>query len=237
MATLLELVQGFCVATGLDKPNAVVSNQDDQISQIVGILNEGTKELGEKYQWSFLQFLATFNSTGVESQGTMDSIAPGYRKMLDDTLWSNSNRLPGRGGITPADSQALRIWGRPNALVNFRQMGGELHFLPPGTAGLQYSFEYQSRFCVWDNDDKKPKEAFTKDTDTTILPAHLYRLDLRWRWKMEKGLAYSEHMRTFESACKQAYADSTGKMQLSMGTQRHGSMPGIIVPLGNWQQP
>ncbi len=237
MATLLQIVQSFCGTTGLDRPNAVMSNQDDQVQQIVALLNEGTTDLGLKNSWSQLQFIATFQSTGVESQGTMGSIAPGFRQMISDTLWSESQRLPGRGGISPQDSQALRIWGRPNALVNFREMGGELHFIPAGPAGLTFSFEYQGKYCVLDGDTGLPKEFFTKDTDRTVLPDHLYKLDLRWRWKMEKGLAYSEHLRTFESSCKQAYADSVGKMPLKMHSPETKNMPGIVVPLGNWQKP
>lgn len=237
MATLVQIVQRFCSSTGLDVPSAVMSSGDDQIKQIVALLNEGVVELGNKYPWSRLQFLTTFLSTGDESQGKIEDIAPGFQKMLSDTLWSVSNRLPGRGGITPADSQALRIWGRPNALVNFRLMDGELHFLPPGAAGLSYSFEYQSRFCVYDGDTHELKEFFTKDTDYTVLPDMLYIFDLRWRWKMEKMLAYSEHLRSFETLAKQTYSNQLGALPVRMD-QPHGAvLPGIVVPLGNWNKP
>lgn len=237
MATLLQIVRNFCQTTGLDVPQTVLASQDDQVTQILALLNEGVLELGPKYDWSKLQAVATFTSTGVESQGAMNTIAPGFRRMLANTLWSETQRLPGRGGITPSDSQALRIWGRPNALVNFREMQGELHFIPAGPAGLTFSFEYQSRFCVRDGTTGLLKEAFTADNDETVLPDHLYKFDLRWRWKMEKGLAYSEHLRMFESAAKQANSDMLGVLPLNMGGSRPSAMPGIIVPLGNWQRP
>lgn len=234
MKTLLQIVQELCLRTGLPSPTAVMSSTDDQIKQIVGLLNEGLDDLVVKYKWPQAQLEATFVSTAVESQGEMETIAPGYKSMIPNTFWSLTNKLPANGSITPADAQVLKIWGRPSALINFRIRNNELMFYPATDAGLSYRFEYETRYFVIDGDDQSLKQYFTKDTDTTLLPDNIHTLDLRWRWKCEKGLPYAENMRTFEIICKQAIADSAPATGLSLGTPSRNAMPGIVVPIGSW---
>lgn len=234
MKTLLQLVQDHCKRSGVQPPNAVVSSTDDQIVQLLALMNEGLDELAVKYKWPQCQREATFTSTAVESQGLMETIAPGFKAMIPNTFWSLTNKLPANGSITPADAQVLKIWGRPSALVNFRIVNNQLNFYPAGDANLQYRFEYETKYIVVDGDTQALKQYFTKDTDTTLLPDNLYLLDLRWRWKCEKGLAYAENMRTFETTCKQAFVDSAPATPLSLGTPSRNAMPGIVVPLGSW---
>jgi hypothetical protein len=234
MKTLLQIVQQFCQVTGVAVPTAVVSSTDSQIVQILGLLNEGLDEMVVKYDWSQLEKTATFTSTAVESQGTVDSIAPGLRSIIPNTFWSETNRLPSYGSITPQDTQILKIWGTPSALTQFRQVGNELHFIPAIAAGLQYSFEFRSQYAVLSSLGV-PKQYFTADDDTPILPDYLHTLDLRWRWKAEKELAYAENMRSFEFRCKQAAADGATKPPLSMGSSPKQAIPGIVVPIGSWQ--
>lgn len=236
MKTLLQLIQGFCGTTGIAKPVNIASSTDAQVIQMMSLLNEGLDELAVKYKWPQLQREAIFTSTAEESQGAMTAIAPGFVSLIPNTMWSLSKRLPTNGSITPADTQTLKIWGRPSALINFRQVGDELHFIPAGEGGLQYRFEYQSEYAVLDGDTKLPKKYFEKDTDQTILPEKLYTFDLRWRWKSEKGLSYAENFRSFEQSCKQAYVDAAAQSPVSMANCTKGAMPGIVVPIGSWNR-
>lgn len=234
MKTLLQIIQAVCKRQGVQSPSAVVSSTDDQIIQMLELLNEGLDELRVKYKWPQAYLEATFTSTAVESQGAMETIAPGFVEMVPNTFWSLTNKLPANGSISQTDQQVLKIWGRPSALINFAVSGNNLNFYPAGDANLQYRFMYRTRFIVLDGDTQALKEYFTKDTDTVLLPDNLYVLDLRWRWRMEKGLAYAEHQKTFEITCKQAAADSAPATGLSLGTPSRNAMPGIVVPLGSW---
>lgn len=235
MKTLLQIVQQFCLTTGVTKPVSVVGNPDAQIVQMLALLNEGLDELVSKYKWPQLQYEATFLSTAAENQGDLETLAPGFVSLIPGTMWSVSKRLPTNGSITPQDTQVLKIWGRPSAFINFRQVNGQLHFIPAGEANLQYRFEYNSQYCVKDVNGV-PKQYFTADTDTTVLPDLLYTMDLRWRWKHEKGLAYAENFRMFEMRCKQAFVDGASMKNLSMDTREGNPMPGVVVPVGSWQQ-
>lgn len=237
MKTLLQIVQQFCKVTGLSVPTAVVSSTDSQVVQILALLNEGLDEIVPKYKWPCLQSEATFTSTAVESQGTLETIAPGFKSMIPDTFWNLTNSLPAFGSLSPSDTQFMKIWGSPSALVNFRQMNNELHFIPVIAAGVSFRFEYNSYYAVITATTLVKKQYFTADTDTCRLPDNLMSLYLRWAWKKEKGLPYAEEMKTFEGVCKQAYVDSVNSLPLRMGGRKTQAQPGVVVPLGSWNAP
>ncbi len=236
MKTLLQVVQDFCKRQGISVPSAVVTSTDDQIVQLLALLNEGLDELAGTFQWPQLEVEASFTSTAVESQGLMETIAPGFKGLIPNTMWSTSKRLPAAGSISPQQTQAIKAYGTGSALTNFRQMGNELHFVPAIAAGQQYRFEYRTRYLVKDGTTSLPKQYFDKDTDTCILPDNLYILDLRWRWRMEKGLSYAENMATLNLVRKQAFVDSKAAMALSMAAPCTDAPPGIVVPLGSWNR-
>jgi hypothetical protein len=234
MKTLLQIVQEFCKLTGLPPPASAIGNTDDQIIQIIALINEGLDDTVAKYKWTQLQALTSFVTVATESQGLLSALAPGYKSMIQKTLWNNSSKLPGFGGITPQDSQVLRQWGARTAVPTYREMGGKLMIIPAPAAGQTYSFEYISTYPVLAADGITRKQYYTVDTDTCVLPDNLITLDLRWRWKSEKGLPYAEHMRTFETQCKQAYVDSLGAANVHMANCPKDARPGIVIPAGNW---
>ena len=236
MKTLLQIIQEMCKRTGVTSPLTILSSTDDQVVQLLALLNEGLDDLTAKYKWPQKVQEATFISTMMENQGELETIAPGFEEMLPNTFWSLTNRLPLNGSITPADAQTLKIWGRPSALVNFRLINNQLHFIPAQAAGLSYRFEYRSKYMVIDGVTGLRKQYFTTDTDRTVLPDELHLLDLRWRWKMEKGLAYAENFRTFEAKCLSIFAASAPAASLNLGCDNRGAMPGIVVPLGSWNR-
>jgi len=233
MKTLLQIVQQFCNATGLNPPLGVVSSTDSQIVQILALMNEGLDSLAMK-PWAQLQQEATFTSTAVESQGALETIAPGFRSIIPDTFWNLTNKLPANGSISPKNTQILKVWGAPSAYTQFREVNGELHLIPAVGVGTQYRFEYNSQNLV-QAADLTTKQYFTADTDVPLIPDNIIIADLRWRWKAEKELAYAENFRTFENLCKQALVNSATKTPLRMGSSPARAMPGIVVPLGSWQ--
>lgn len=236
MKTLLQIVQQFCKVTGLIPPTSVVGSSDDQIVQILALINEGLDELAVKYKWTQLKRLGSFTTVALENQGALATLAPGYKSLVPGTLWDGTSKLPAHGAITPQDSQTLRIWGQRTATPAYREIQGQLHIIPAPAAGHSVSFEYNSQFLVRAADGVTLKQYFDVDTDICLLPDNLISLDLRWRWKSEKGLPYAEHMRTFESVCKQAYVDSLGAANLTMANPTPQARPGIVIPAGSWQQ-
>lgn len=235
MKTVLQIVQQMCRATGIPVPAALVSNTDSQIIQMLALLNEGLDEMVPRFKWPQLQATATFTSLAAENQGELATIAPGFKSLIPDTFWSTTNSLPAQGSITPQEAGYLKTWGRPSALVQFREVNNQLHIVPaPAAAGDNFRFEYNSRNAVITATTLATKESFTADSDTCKLPDFLLQMDLRWRWKKEKGLPYAEEFRTFEANIKQSFVDSGAARKLSLGGGNRCAAPGIIVPIGSW---
>lgn len=233
MKTLLQIVQQFTAVAGLTIPVSVVGSTDTQIIQILALLNEGLDELAVK-KWPQAETEATFTSTSVESQGKIDTIAPGFEELIPDTFWNLTNKLPAIGSMSPAETQVLKVWGTPSAMVTFRQVGDELHFIPAIASGIQFRFEYRSKYLV-KSSLGVAKQYFTADSDVPVLPDNLLISDLRWRWRMEKGLPYAEQMRTSQILLANALTSSAAKRDINMSGGCKDARPGIVVPLGSWQ--
>lgn len=234
MKTLLQIVQQFTATAGLTIPVSVVSSTDTQIIQILALLNEALDELAVK-KWPQLEVEATFTSTAVENQGKIEVIAPGFKELIPDTFWNLTNKLPALGSISPTETQVLKVWGTPSAMVTFRQVGDELHFIPAIAAGTQFRFEYRSQHLVKDSLGVS-KQYFTSDTDVPVVPDNVLVADLRWRWRMEKGLPYAEQMRTAEIIKATALTNGAAKRPIRMDGGCRDAKPGIVVPLGSWQK-
>ncbi len=236
MKTLLQIVQTFCQASGLTVPVSVIGNTDDQITQIVALINEGLDELVVKYKWTELTREASFITVAQETQGDLTVIAPGYKALIPNTLWNRSASLAAYGSINPADVQVLRVWGARTAVPTYRLLGKNLQIIPAPEAGQEMIFEYRTNFPVLEADGITLKQYFTVDTDTCILDANLIVLDLRWRWRMEKGLSFAENLSTFERVCKQSFVDSLQAKSLTMAAPTKDMKPGIVIPPGYWPQ-
>lgn len=235
--TALQIMQQFAGRTGLRVPSYIQSNPDAQVVQLLGLMNEEIDDLASRYSWSQLQTEATFLSTGAESQGSIDVIAPGMKNIIRDTLWSLTKRLAAMGSITPQTTQLIKSLGNPSAATLYRLVRNELHFIP-GTniaAGALYRFEYNSRYAILDAATGLAKQYFEKDADTPRLPASLILLGLRWRWKAAKGLNYSENFSLYEEKVKQAYIDAKDAAPISM-YPREDVRPGIVIPQGSWNR-
>lgn len=238
--TALQIIQDFCKRTGLPVPAYLQSNTDAQVIQLLGLLNEELDDLGGRFKWSYLETEATFVATGVENQGKIKDIAPGFKSLIKDTLWSLTKRLQAQGSVSASTTQAIKALGNPAGNTTYRLTRGELHFIP-GTnikAGDLYRFEYNSKYSIIDGDSGVLKQYFEKDQDQSKLPVEILLLGLRWRWKCAKGLAYAENFALYEERVKQAFMDARDAQPLSMQEKASESRgkPGIVVPLGSWNR-
>lgn len=79
------------------------------------------------------------------------------------------------------------------------------------------------------------KGYFTADNDTTVLPDNVVRLGIIWRWKKDRGLAYAEHMASYERALERAASRDRGLAALIVRKARpndsalSGTWPGRII--------
>lgn len=235
--SLLTVVQQFCQRTGIPSPAAVTASTDAQILQLWGLANEVAEDIIDRWSWTDLTNEATFTTVTGRDQGAIATIAgggAGYRRILNDTIYNRTLRLPLFGPLAaPAWQQRLAVT-TTGPYYQYRLRGGRLLFDPVGVAGQLCAFEYITDRCVLPATGTATT-AFVADSDTFILDEKLLLAGLRWKWKEEKGLDYAEDFRRYETmGSNYAGRDGTNKTLSMNGEANSSVMPGIFVSPGNW---
>ena len=236
--TLLQLVQAFCSRTGIPSPAFVVASTDAQILQIKSLVDEVCEDLTERWVWQDLIAEATFTTVAQEEQGAVSSIAPGMSRILQETIFNRTLRLPVYGPMSASKWQAIKALPTTGPFYKYRIRGGKLLFNPAPPAGHLCAFEYTSTQMVLSADGTVPKTYATVDDDTFTLDHKLVLAGLRWKWKAEKGLPYAEEFTRYENLGNDANGRDGTKPILSMSEgSSHSVFPGIFVSPGNWNLP
>lgn len=236
--TLLEVVQQFCLRSGIPKPATVTGSTDTQVLQIQALLEEEGDDLAARGDWEALTNEATHTTVATESQGEIATIASnGFRHIKNDTIWDRTDRLPVIGPINQRAWQGLKAVVMTGPRYQFRIRGGNLLVNPVPTAGHTWAFEYVSKNWIVSSDGLTFKTIFTADTDEFLLPDKLLLMGLRWRWMREKGLDYSELFSTYEAQVKDAIGRDGGKPVLHMDDSHTVATPGTFIPSGSWNLP
>ena len=237
--SLLTLISSMCARTNVPVPvSAMGSVSDTQVLQMIRLLEEEGTDLSKRGPWQGTTFEATHTTLAAEDQGAIATIASnGFASIRNATFWDRTTRLPVLGPLSDEQWANLKGIGTTGLRYYYRIRGGKLLVNPAPTAGNSWAFEYASLNWILGIDGTTYKSAFTLDTDTLLLPEYLLLSGLRWRWKKEKGLEYSEDFRTYENQVKDALARDGGKSVLSMADSKRDAVPGILVPNWSWSIP
>ncbi len=235
--TVLSIAQQFCRRTGLPQPSSVLGSSDAQVLQIAALIEEEGNDLAARGAWEGLTFEAVHTTLALEDQGTIESIAPGYRYVANQTIWDRTDRLPIIGPMDGTEWQSLKGLSNTGPRYMYRIRGGKLLSNPAPVAGNTWAFEYVSKYWILGADGVSYRNYFTLDTDTVLLPEELILMGIRWRWLREKGLDYAELFRTYEMQVKDAMGRDGTKPVINMGQHRTGPRPGVWIPSGSWTLP
>lgn len=235
--TILSVIQTFCQRTGLPKPSFVASSADAQIIQLLALANEVCEDLCDRFAWQELVKETTFVTTVGEDQGAITTIAPGgFLRILQETIYNRTLRLPLYGPLPPDKWQAIKALPTSGPFYRYRIRGGKLLFNPSAAAGQTCAFEYVSSWIV-NSAGGQGQPAFLADTDTFVLDERLLQAGLRWKWKAEKGLDYAEEFRRYEVMVNNMAGVDGTKQRISMDGGSQTLYPGIFVSPGNWNLP
>jgi hypothetical protein len=231
--TCLTLIQSVCLRVGLDSPNSAIGNTDRQIKQVVELANEAGQECARRYPWQVILAVGNFTTLAAESQGTVESIAPGLDYIINDTIWNRTLRRPVFGPQTPQAREQQKAFAINGPWSSYRLIGGLLSMYPTPTAGQDCYFEYISKNWVTKS-TSGTSATWTNDADTPLLDNNLLVLDTIWRFKQQKGLDYAEDFSKAERALLDLAARDGGKDTISMVGTKYDIWPGVIVPAGSW---
>ncbi len=235
MKTLIQIVQEFLARTGLPAASSAIGNPNRQLAQIVSLCNEVCEELVTRGLWQSLQQETVFATVNGENQGSLATLAPnGFLYILNQTIYNRTLRLPIYGPMNAEQWQALKALPTTGPFYKYRVRDGNILFNPVGIAGQTCAFEYASNAPVLSAVSGTNTSWFTNDGDTFLLDANLMMAGLRWKWKYEQGLLYSEDFTRFEILVNNALGRDASKAQLKMDSGVEDYRPGIMIPYGNW---
>lgn len=240
--TLLQTIQQVARRLAQPVPTTVYGSSDKSVAQFMALLEEGLESLATRGAWQELRHECTFLTLGTEDQGTLDSIGQtptetnGLAYILPDTLWDRTNQLKLVDQLDSADWQAMKAWVINGPRYQF--MLRQRHFFvnPTPTAGWTWAFEYISEFPILDEAGGLVyQKTFDDDDNVILLPDSIVKLDLRWRWKKEKGLSYAQDFDDCEKLIANylARSSSPGK-KLCLDEAPSDARPAIVIPAGNW---
>lgn len=235
----LDLIRRFCQRTGLPQPTYVIGNQDIQIAQLMGLLEESLEMLVRRPErgWQVLTREALFVTKKQEVQGSLSDIAPGMIWITDQTIFNRTTRLPMYGPLSPEERQLSKALQTAGPYYRYWIVEDQLHLYPVPPAGQLLAFEYVSTYAWVSGDTTKPRvyrDSPEEETDICVLPRDVVLADLRWRWKKEKGLEYAQDFESFELLFARATSNDGMRRDLSMEGTPSIVRPGILVPAGSW---
>ena len=233
--TMLSIIQDVAQQLGINIPNAAATSNDPQVLQLVALLNkEGTAlSVRPEEGWQAMQLEASFTTVATETQGSITTIAPNYRYIINNTIWNRSTRRPVFGPLSPQQWQAVKGWFASGPYSEYRLVGNNINFSPVPPAGQSCYFEYVTKNWATDSTGAIGKTAFTADTDLTLLNEELLKLGLVWRWKAMKGLEYNEDKIEYEDRVNLAIARDTPKPILNMAMRSY-NLPNLYVQDGSF---
>lgn len=237
---LLDLIGDACEQIGLLRPAAIVSSLDQNVKQFLALANREGQELatgdsvGRVFFWTALQTQSTFITAAAETQGAIQTLMPGFRRLIPETMWNRTLRqkVP---PISPQDWQQIKAGLINTAYPYFRFLGKNLLFTPLPTAGQTIATEYHSKNWCENNTATSTYSAWNADTDVGLLPEDIMRQGLVWRWKQSKNFDYAEDYRTYQTIVLNAMANDGGQPKIYAAEQTW--QPSIAVPNGSWALP
>jgi hypothetical protein len=186
--------------------------------------------------WTIFQKEATFVTVAAELQGAIATIAPyGFKSLIVDTAYDRTSRRPLFG------PRSAQLWQESEALpqtgpfYSYRIWKGNFYLQPAPPAGLTIAFEYASDMAILAPDGVSWKKRFSADDDKFALDDDILLTGLRWKWKREQGITYSQEKLDFEELLANAMGNTADLGPLSLeGSSGQAIRPGIFVPAGNW---
>ena len=244
--TLLSIVTNISNEIGFGAPASVIGSSDATAIQMLALSNKGGKQLAKRGKgiggWAVLTTEHTFTTTASTAEYALPS---DFDWLIADTLWDRTNFFKLRGPVSPQEWQQIksgvlasstgprrRVRIKPSAATEPATSVKAFFVEPtPATTGDTLVFEYMSKsWCEAAGGTNQV--AWAADTDVGILDEYLLELDLKWRFKKEKGVEFGDDKKEFELELSQALARDGGAKVLSMGGPSELFLTGNIPEAG-----
>lgn len=219
--TVANLVSDAAVRCGLGTVSDVYGSTDANIVRMRVALKDIGLSLLRERDWSYLQKEHTLTTSAGDS--TYDLPAD-YDRLIAETAWNRTKRLPLAGALTPPEWQYLE--GRATGLtltVLFRIKDRQIQLYPDSNTPADHTlaFEYISRYWVQATGQTTgTKTAPTANTDTILFEPALVRAALARRFLRETNQDSTSADADYADALHAAKAADTVGRVLDIGRQQ-----------------
>lgn len=205
--TILDVCKNVCIFIGHDVPTAVFPSTDREHIEMGVFANKIARDIAFEHDWNIIEKTATITGDGV----TQDFPLPAdYSRMKKNAnLWSLDIVSP-FSQIIDRDVWLGITTSFPGTTINsWSIIGGKISIMPAVPNGSQVKYLYQTNQIIVD-ENGVPKTSFTADTDRYLLPERMLEYAIIYKWRMNKGLPYAEHMMDYEKVKAEFIGSESG---------------------------
>lgn len=233
---LLAICQEALDDTGIDPPVAIVSG-GDLGTQLLALANTTGRDIARRGNWQELVVEGSFTTLAAETQVTLTTTFPYIRKIIENTMWNQTQQRRLIGSISAQAWQRIQSDNASSASLVYRIRGDKIIF-PSDTAvaGETVQFEYiDTRWCA-NSDRSSLYESFQADTDIPRISDEAMVMGIRWRFLKAKGLEYGEEFRSYEDIIAERLGNNQPYQNISLNPNQRSEGFDTQIPDGSWNQ-
>lgn len=206
-----QIVKRALTVTGVPVPTSVAGSTDAIAIQAWALLTELGQEALSDFDWQVKT--KTWTITTIPGTKLYD-FPEDLDKVIDQTAWNNTSRLPIIGPMTAQEWAYLvaRQMGGTTLQLQWRFAGDQLELYYSPSTPCTINFTYISRGWVKDATTGNFKDTMEADADICLLDPRMMIAMLRFRWRRAKGFDTTDLEREYEIAKSAAQnADVPGR--------------------------
>lgn len=197
--SIIDVINSVCDVVNLDQFGSVYGSGDPQAASMLEMAKIGGEEIAGRFDWKCLEKVSPIEQIPsplpedydrmIDGGAVMSAIGDFYRPVKNPSQWTVIKRV---GSVTP-----------------FFYLNGQRIEFSPAADAVGGTLTYITKNWIIGSDGKG-KTDWSSDDDKVAFPEDLMVLDLIWRWKRQKGLAYDDPLAEFEAALGAATEEDRG---------------------------
>lgn len=232
--TVLAAMQSAALRLLGQKPATFFGASGTFENELCDLVNEAARDIASYREWQALVKFATVTGDGTTNEYSLPADYENQLSVSDiqqtGTWFWQFERITDVNRFAWLENSDFAVYPYPGAWIIY---GNKLRFTPPPAAGQAATYPYVSN-AVALAFDGTPKQAFSADTDSFVLPERLLTLWLVWRWRENKKLDSSGDMEAFTKALEEYASRDAGSRRYRNVSRRSwpGTYPAYPGTLG-----
>jgi len=200
------------------------------------MLSDTVRELVRRNDWKQLTFSQQYAGTGGETY----TLPADFLRLAsgDNAVYENQpNRRPCVSVVQDGDWTEIKQLNFAGVQRYYRLNGSNIDFFRPLPTGGTVTLAYVSKNWKLDSTGTTPGEAWTAESDVSLIPGHLLQLGVVWRFRRHKGLQYLDRKVEYETELARAIADDRPITRISFDGDRKMPRRPFEVPVPDYIPP